>query len=55
MCIRDSYETVFERVQEECYYAPLYHMQNAYVHNKSIVLGELYPSTLYMYQVTLAD
>lgn len=50
-----NYETVFERVQEECYYAPLYHMQNAYVHNKSIVLGELYPSTLYMYQVTLAD
>ena len=50
-----SYEAVFKRVEEECYYAPLYHPKNAYVHSKSIVLGELYPSTLYMYQVTLAD
>lgn len=49
-----AYEKVFAVVEEECYYAPLYHPQNAYISSKNIVLGKVYPSTLFMYQVTLA-
>ncbi len=48
-----GYEKVFERLEDECYYAPLYYPQNAYITNKRIVLGDLYPSGLYVYQITL--
>ena len=49
-----TYKKVFELVEDECYYVPLYYPQSAYISSKSIVLGKVYPSTLYMYQVTLA-